>query len=205
MKELRKVTTAKEVVDLKGWTITRGTILHVMKEGPPHPRDGHRVLVCRVDNGTGHLDLMPETVIRDSDLEAGWKVGDLVWTRFGSSGRQAAQVITLGSFGTVYVLRFRENSGRWTKRATKMATSQILSLYDGPPLRGQWTPRERANRYLNITRDKSKREYGWAYLAWLRNGAVGIAPDHPGLGKVEAVALRASLDQILGPELMKEA
>jgi hypothetical protein len=67
------------------------------------------------------------------------------------------------------------------------------------------TKRGEANRYLNLIRNKAKREYGWAYLAWLRNGAVGIAPDHPGLGAMAAQAVRLSLHEILGPEPMKEA
>lgn len=59
-----------DIVDMEGWTIPRGTVLHVMAEGPPHPKDGHRVLVVRVDNGTGFLSVMPETVIHDTDLQS---------------------------------------------------------------------------------------------------------------------------------------
>jgi hypothetical protein len=37
----------------------------------------------------------------------------------------------------------------------------------------------RACRYLNMIRNKAKREYGFAYLGWLKGGAVGNAPDRP--------------------------
>lgn len=35
-----------------------------VKEGPIHPIKNHRATVVRVDNGIGHLDLMPKTAIR---------------------------------------------------------------------------------------------------------------------------------------------
>lgn len=56
-----------------------------------------------------------------------------------------------------------------------------------------------ANRYLNLLRNKPKRAYGFAYLAWLKNGAVGYEPDHPGLGAMGAQAVRLHLSSILGP------
>lgn len=72
--------------------------------------------------------------MKDSGLGLKWKVGDLVWTKFGTSGRQPGQIITVGRFGTVFVLRYRVNSGRWTTRGARMAPSQILGRYDGPAL-----------------------------------------------------------------------
>lgn len=68
-KPVREVITSRDIVDLKGWTIPKGATLHVITEGPAHPTDGHRVLVVRIDNGTGILKLMPETVIHDTDLK----------------------------------------------------------------------------------------------------------------------------------------
>ena len=68
MKALRVITTKKDIVDLQGMKIRKGTELSVMKEGPIHPIDKYKILVVRVDNGTGILDLYPETAIRDNQL-----------------------------------------------------------------------------------------------------------------------------------------
>lgn len=57
----------KDIQDLRGMTVRKGTGLYVMKEGPLHPVLKHKVLVVRVDNGTGILDLMPETALRVSE------------------------------------------------------------------------------------------------------------------------------------------
>ena len=56
-----------------------------------------------------------------------------------------------------------------------------------------------ANRYVNLLRNKPKRVYGFAYLAWLRNHAVGHEPEHPGLSVMGAQAVRIRLHEILGP------
>jgi hypothetical protein len=69
MKVMQTVTAKKNVVDVQGWTIPKGTEIHVMKVLPKHPSLGYRVLVVRIDNGTGSFDLMPETAIRDTDLD----------------------------------------------------------------------------------------------------------------------------------------
>lgn len=70
LKSLREVVTKKEIKDIKGWTIPKGTSLFVTNDSAPkHPRDGYKLLVVRVDNGTGHLDLMQETCIKDTDLK----------------------------------------------------------------------------------------------------------------------------------------
>lgn len=68
MKSLRELVVKKDVVDLKGMTIRKGTKIYVMKEGPEHPTEKYRVLVVRVDNGTDDLSLCPETAIRDNQL-----------------------------------------------------------------------------------------------------------------------------------------
>lgn len=67
-KPIREITTEKEGRDLKGWVIPKGTRLFVMKEAPKHPVEGYKVLVVRVDNGTGDLKLCPETVVRDCEI-----------------------------------------------------------------------------------------------------------------------------------------
>jgi len=69
LKAMRVVEATHDLKDIAGWRILKGTILHVMKEGPKHPRTGVVLLVVRVDNGTGHLDLMPETVVDDIGLK----------------------------------------------------------------------------------------------------------------------------------------
>lgn len=70
MKVIRKLEVLKEGVDIKGIGISKGTILHVIKEGPVAPfGNHHRILVVRVDNGTGDLKLMPETAIRDKEIK----------------------------------------------------------------------------------------------------------------------------------------
>lgn len=70
IKSLREIVTEKEIKDIKGWTISKGTTLFVMNDSAPkHPRDGYKLLLVRVDNGTGILDLMQETCIKDTDLK----------------------------------------------------------------------------------------------------------------------------------------
>ena len=57
-----------------------------------------------------------------------------------------------------------------------------------------------ANRYLNLIRNKAKRDYGFAYLSWLKNGAVGHEPERGKLSCMAAQAVRNNLHEILGPE-----
>jgi hypothetical protein len=68
MKAIKSVTATQDIVDLKGWTVKKGTVVHVMKVCPKHPIHGYRLLLVRIDNGTGSFNLMPETVVKDSDL-----------------------------------------------------------------------------------------------------------------------------------------
>ena len=71
-KVIREIVVKREgVKDIRGWGIQKGTRLFVLVECPPHPREGFRLLKVRVDNGTGMLDLCPETVVRDSEVEEG--------------------------------------------------------------------------------------------------------------------------------------
>ena len=55
-----------------------------------------------------------------------------------------------------------------------------------------------ANRYLNLTRNKAKRTYGFAYLAWLKGGCVSLEPERPhSLSYMGAQAIRIHLDILL--------
>ena len=71
IKVIREIVTEKDIKDLKGWTIRKGTKLAVTMEGPVTPkvmlREGekpYKVIVVRVDNGMG-WELCPETAIRE--------------------------------------------------------------------------------------------------------------------------------------------
>ena len=55
-----------------------------------------------------------------------------------------------------------------------------------------------AYRYLNLMRNAAKRRYGFLYLAWLRNGAVGREPERGKLSVMGAQAVRMGLHEILG-------
>ena len=70
MEVIRKLQLLEKAKDVKEWGISEGTILYVIKEGPVAPFGNHqRLLLVRVDNGTGDLELMPETVVRDKDIK----------------------------------------------------------------------------------------------------------------------------------------
>lgn len=70
IKSLGEVTTKKAIVDLRGWTVPKGTTLHIINNTlPRHPSKGYQLIVTRVDNGTGMLELMPESIIKDTDLK----------------------------------------------------------------------------------------------------------------------------------------
>ncbi len=52
-----------------------------------------------------------------------------------------------------------------------------------------------ANRFVNMIRNAKKRAYGFAYLTWLKGGAIGDSPDPPaGLSVMAAQAVRMELD-----------
>lgn len=66
IKSIREITIKEDTPDLRGMTIPKGTKLFVTNESAPvHPTEKYKVVVVRVDNGTGHLNLMPETAIRE--------------------------------------------------------------------------------------------------------------------------------------------
>ena len=69
-KVIREIITKKPCNDIKGTGIRKGTRLFVIEELPKAPfGDHHRLLKVRVDNGTGNIDLCPETVVRDTEVE----------------------------------------------------------------------------------------------------------------------------------------
>ena len=51
-----------------------------------------------------------------------------------------------------------------------------------------------ANKYANLIRNSRKRQYAFAYIQWLRNGAVGIDPTYDGLSYMAAQAVRLHID-----------
>lgn len=55
------------------------------------------------------------------------------------------------------------------------------------------------NRYLNLMRNKAKRDYGFAYLSYLKNGATGPEPERK-CSYMAAQAVRLQLLEMLGPE-----
>jgi len=70
MKITKTIELVKEGKDLEGIIIPKGTRLFVILELPKAPfGDNHRLLKVRVDNGTGILKLMPETVVRDTEIK----------------------------------------------------------------------------------------------------------------------------------------
>lgn len=50
------------------------------------------------------------------------------------------------------------------------------------------------NRYLNLLRNKHKRDYGFAYVNFLRNGATGNEPERGQLSYLGAQAVRMQVD-----------
>jgi len=55
-----------------------------------------------------------------------------------------------------------------------------------------------ANRYLNTETSGPARAYGFAFLAWLRNGAVGYAPTRGKLTAHRVEAIKLKLFELLG-------
>jgi hypothetical protein len=50
-------------------------------------------------------------------------------------------------------------------------------------------------RYLNLIRNAPKRQYGFAYVAWLANGSVGHEPECHGLSVMGAQAVRLRIQE----------
>ena len=51
--------------------------------------------------------------------------------------------------------------------------------------------RAEANRAFNLMTDGPMRRYGFAYMAWMENGCVGIEPEHPRVSRAGAAQVRA--------------
>lgn len=67
---LWSLTTTKGIKAVDGCGISKGTRLFITNDSAPkHPIEGYQLLVARVDNGTGHLDLCPETCFRDTEIK----------------------------------------------------------------------------------------------------------------------------------------
>jgi len=62
----KEILIKKDVKDKQGWTIPKGTTLHIIKE-LKNPMTHKEELIVRVDNGTGNKDLMPKTLV-EKDL-----------------------------------------------------------------------------------------------------------------------------------------
>ena len=66
-KELKSKIIKKDVTDLKGWKIRKGTKIFIIKEFDlVHFRthEKEHFTKCLIDNGTGLKNLMPETVFK---------------------------------------------------------------------------------------------------------------------------------------------
>ena len=64
--------TDKDITDVKGWIIPKGTTLHVSKESKiKNPMSGKTEIwrVVKVDNGTGDQELMVETAFKEEVKE----------------------------------------------------------------------------------------------------------------------------------------
>ena len=65
--KLKSKIIKKDVTDLKGWTIPKGTKIFIIKEFDlVHFRthEKEHFTKCLIDNGTGIKNLMPETVFK---------------------------------------------------------------------------------------------------------------------------------------------
>ena len=51
-----------------------------------------------------------------------------------------------------------------------------------------------ANRWANLLRTAAERDYAFAYIAWLRNGAEGLEPERGALGLRASHTLKAIID-----------
>ena len=65
--KLKSKIIKKDITDLKGWTIPKGTKIFIIKEFDlVHFRthEKEHFTKCLIDNGTGIKNLMPETVFK---------------------------------------------------------------------------------------------------------------------------------------------
>lgn len=71
MRIIKQLVTTEDIQDLEGWTIRKDTIVVVVNDClPQQPFGRHdKLIVCKIDNGTGDLKLMPESFIFESILD----------------------------------------------------------------------------------------------------------------------------------------
>ena len=70
LKVIREVRTSREIKDIKGWTIPTNSLLYVVNDSlPQHPTLDYKLVVVRVDNGTGDPELCPETCVHNFYIE----------------------------------------------------------------------------------------------------------------------------------------
>ena len=65
---MKTMITKKEIVDMKGWTIPKGTTLHIIKEitiKNPMTKKTEHFMNVKIDNGSGIFELMQETAIKE--------------------------------------------------------------------------------------------------------------------------------------------
>ena len=66
-KELKSKIIKKDVTDLKGWKIRKGTKIFIIKEFNLihfRTKQNEHFTKCFIDNGTKDVNLMPETVFK---------------------------------------------------------------------------------------------------------------------------------------------
>ena len=66
-KELKSKIIKKDVTDLKGWKIRKGTKIFIIKEFNLihfRTKQNEHFTKCLIDNGTGMFDLMPEAAFK---------------------------------------------------------------------------------------------------------------------------------------------
>lgn len=70
LKVIREVKTSREIKDVQGWVIPTNHLLYVINDSlPKHPTLDYKLIVVRVDNGTGDPELCPETCVYSCDIQ----------------------------------------------------------------------------------------------------------------------------------------
>ena len=70
LKVIREVITSREIKDVQGWVIPTNHLLYVINDSlPKHPTLDYKLIVVRVDNGTGDPELCPETCVYSCDIQ----------------------------------------------------------------------------------------------------------------------------------------
>jgi len=67
MEAQKTMVMDKDLIDVKGWTIPKGTTVFILKENKlknPMTKKTEHWFNVKIDNGTGDLSLMPETAFK---------------------------------------------------------------------------------------------------------------------------------------------